>query len=401
MKRLWLPALSIGVIAAGFVIWYLSPTEHAARLKSMDIRALIVYTARHPKDGEALLALARRMELQDHQEEAFNDYIQAGKLLPGNESAWIGAAHAAMHIGDATAAMQMAQKAAQAAPDSANAQIVLGDVYTEIGAWKPAQQSYRKATRLDGRNAIAWDALGQAALRREDLAEATQAANQAVRLDPHNGSFQLHLEYALRAEGDITGAQRAMAQALRCLPHNGDVLTAYGQLLADTAYTPQRQKQAEQELKQAATVMGASSAAYKPLYDLGQLCLSESRPADAAGAFRAALRDLPEDQAAVFGLSRALALQGETQEATAVLTRFRRESSYQLEVSHLQMRLGREPDRVDLLNQLARLYAEHGFQQEAVPLLQRSLTLNPHQPDLRRLLKTDLHNNSSSIHRSQ
>src|SRR5690348_3267723 len=111
-RRSWLAAGgAMTVLAVGLGGWYASPPGRAARLRGLDTPELMTYTAEHPQDAAVLVVLAERMEHQDHQTEALNDYLQAARAQPEAVSAWLGAARTALRLGDGETALKASQQA--------------------------------------------------------------------------------------------------------------------------------------------------------------------------------------------------------------------------------------------------------------------------------------------------
>jgi tetratricopeptide (TPR) repeat protein len=97
---------------------------------------------------------------------------------------------------------------------SAQAGVVLGDVYAARGDTAPAEQAYRAAIRLDSTQASAWSALGDISLGRGDTAGAIDAYTRASRRDTLNLLLAIKLGTAYGETGNYVRAEAALSTML-------------------------------------------------------------------------------------------------------------------------------------------------------------------------------------------
>ena len=104
----------------------------------------------------------------------------------------------------------MAQKAVEAAPDSATARIALSYAQQARFDLEGARASLEKAVQLDPKNALAWARLAELQASFGELKKALKAAKKAVALEPES-----------RTDPDRAGV---------CLPDAGQDETGQGRL---------------------------------------------------------------------------------------------------------------------------------------------------------------------------
>jgi tetratricopeptide (TPR) repeat protein len=347
---------------------------------------LVSYTVKYPKDTPALMELANRMEKQGMHGEAYNDFRLVTVADPTQVAAWLGMARTAIAQKNPTAARDAALKVAEVAANDATAMTTAGSVLLTIGDTEAAQRLLIQATTADPNFASAWDARAQVHLARKALAEAVTAGENATRLDPKMATYWLHLATARRLSADDKGAKEAIAEALRLAPDDGKILLEQGILLAQTGTTPEEKQRAETALKAAIQKGNSAEEQAEVLRRLGKLYIEERRYAEAEAILEQALRTIPSDTTTLYALSRALTLRGKVVEATQLQKRFAERTTLAREMSHLEMRLKREPNRAELYTRLGELYAKMGDNLRARAAWSKSLELQPEQPSLKKRL---------------
>ena len=110
---------------------------------------------------------------------------------------------------------EFAQRAVAAAPDLAEARMVLARVYGWKYEYGKAVEGLREAVRLDPGNSHAWDGLSWALAYEQppEAAEAEKAAREAIRLQPSLTPAQYHLGRALLLQGRYEEASKAFERA--------------------------------------------------------------------------------------------------------------------------------------------------------------------------------------------
>lgn len=349
----------LALLACAGIALGLSPWGTGWRLRHMDTSALSVHVAHVPGDAAAQEEWAQRLEAQGLDDGAMAVYVQAARTRPGQAQDWRKAAQIALRRGDGEQAQRFATEAVRAQPNDALAHLTQADVQERAGAWVLARQSYRMAVDLDSHSLSAWRGLAQTSLETKDFAAAAQAASKAIGLAPGDAQSWLLRGRALRLDGRETQALPVLNAARRLAPNDASVLLECGLLYLQNGSQDALQE-AEQMFRQAQVLSAGSSNAYQPTYQLGMAYLAQTRYADAEAQLQAALRLRPNEEAVLFGLMRAYSFQGKHAQAQAVERRFEQARGNSLAISQLQMRLGREPNRVDLLSRLAALYKATG-----------------------------------------
>src|SRR2546421_6592964 len=97
-------------------------------------------------------------------------------------------------------ALEVSQKAVQAAPDSATAIIALSYAQQARFDLEGARASLEKAVKLDPANALAWARLAELQLSFGELKKALRAAQRAVALEPDLARTQTVLGFAYLQE---------------------------------------------------------------------------------------------------------------------------------------------------------------------------------------------------------
>ena len=108
----------------------------------------------------------------------------------------------------------MAQKAVEAAPDSATARIALSYAQQARFDLEGARASLEKAVQLDPQNALAWARLAELQASFGELKKALKAAQKAVALEPNLARTQTVLGYAYLTQVKTKQAREAFEKAI-------------------------------------------------------------------------------------------------------------------------------------------------------------------------------------------
>lgn len=392
-------SLLSGVIAG--VVWWNHPAYQERRLSGTDTATLMEKAVLTPDSEPVLYELAKRMEEKGGWEEAEKYYVRAGQGKPERARGWVQASRMAERRNDPVQAVEYAREGTRRKSGAAEAFLRLGDVYRRLGAWDRSLEALKEAQRLDPENAQVWDSLAMTCLDRKLFSDAEKASRTAIRLQPSKAEYYLRLSSALRQMNRLADAEAATETALQLSPDLPEALTERGMILTLAARSPEDHQKAEGFFRKAIQSLAGDAKSYTPTFQLGQLLLSQRRFNAAEEQFRRALQIRPGDTAAGFALSRTLRFLGRQEEAQNLLLKFQRESDYRQTARELNMRLTREPDRVDLANSLGELHSKHGDLSSALVAWQRSLKINPDQPSIRRRIEAaqrQLSNNFSEHH---
>jgi tetratricopeptide (TPR) repeat protein len=115
---------------------------------------------------------------------------------------------------DKDKALQVAQQAVGAAPDSATAQIALSYAQQARFDLEGARASLEKAVKLDPQNALAWARLAELQSSFGELKKALKAAQKAVALAPDLARTQTVLGFAYLQQVKTKPAKEAFAKAI-------------------------------------------------------------------------------------------------------------------------------------------------------------------------------------------
>lgn len=119
--------------------------------------------------------------------------------------------------GDAIAQMLAAEKLA---PESAEVQFRLGDVYQGAKRYPEAEKAYLKAISLAPKNPLAYNNLAwMLTVSGGDPKRAVEFATKAVELSPRSSPLLDTLGWAQRAAGDLNAAQASLKRAIESEPN--------------------------------------------------------------------------------------------------------------------------------------------------------------------------------------
>ncbi|HJW51007.1 MAG TPA: tetratricopeptide repeat protein, partial [Burkholderiaceae bacterium] len=198
--------LGIALAATGKRDEALKALEKASQLTPKDPAALRAIGRMHMESGElnkALVAFDRGLERQP---QFIPVMLDRGELL------------ARMNRTDeAIAQMSAAEKLA---PDSAEVQFRLADVYQGAKRYPEAERAYLKAISLAPKNPLAYNNLAwMMVVSNGDAKKAVELANKAVELSPKSSPLYDTLGWAQRAAGSLTDAQGTLKRAIELEPN--------------------------------------------------------------------------------------------------------------------------------------------------------------------------------------
>jgi tetratricopeptide (TPR) repeat protein len=195
---------------------------------------------------------------------------------------------------------------------------------------------------------------GLVKLRMDDSSGARMAWETALENDPSHIPSRLALSQLLLDQGDIEGAQSSVVPVVREEPVNLPALILFGHVLL-----------AQHDIGSAQVIANRAQAAAprSPLPDIlrGKIFLAQRDPGNALIAFQKAVLLDPESEEAVEGLARAYS-GGQV----------KREMLLNMEkIAHA------EPASATLLEISGRLFADHGWNEDAKRCLAAALQLDP------------------------
>ncbi len=189
-------------------------------------RALIEYkraVQAKPEWATAHYKLAKAYELHGDAVNAYREYARTGDLDLSNTDAQIKAGMLLLAAGEFEAARNRADLALTATPESAAANILLGNALAGLNQIDKAIKQIEQAISLDPSYAPAWTALGAVQFRAGTRAEAAAAFHKAVDLAPNSVDARLALANFQWASADPSAAERTLKSALTIDSNNSDV----------------------------------------------------------------------------------------------------------------------------------------------------------------------------------
>jgi cellulose synthase operon protein C len=281
------------------------------------------------------------------------------------------------------------QSAIQAYPGSVAARVELIDLHLRAGDTKAAMDAADAAQAALPNTPAILERLGQTQLRVGRPQQARITFGTYLKLQPDQVSALIGEADALLALNDAPGAQRYVQRALSVAPRSPEALLAgINMALHDNQPT--------QAAALARRLIEAQPDQARPHLLLAQVEQLRSRHADAMAAFRQALKLNPENAAAAAGLYRSMLLNGKRDEAKQLaqnwLARGVDDGQFGLpaaegaisvqawgEAEHIyRQMLVRQPNHAVVLNNLAFVLMRQG-KPGALGLAQQATKLSPTQ----------------------
>ena len=185
---------------------------------SSDLEAVTALTAAQrlqPAAPEAYVGLGNAYTRLTRYREADDAFARALALKSDSTEALLGRAVLHYYQGQYPLLVEAARQAAQAAPQSAAAQTLLGAALATTGDMEGGLRAAREAAKLEPENYWPHHVLGFILVREDKPAEALAEARAAVRLKPNDSGTQNLLAYVLNQLGQHEEALQAAQAALR------------------------------------------------------------------------------------------------------------------------------------------------------------------------------------------
>jgi tetratricopeptide (TPR) repeat protein len=151
-------------------------------------------------------------------DEAGSDLARALDLDPGNSHAHALRAIIAVTRNEKEDGLRLALRAVELGPTSSSALIALSYAQQAGFDLDGARESLRKAVRVQPADALAWARLAEMELSHGRLGKAVDAARQSVALDPELAHGQTILGFAFLTEVRISDSKQAFQTAIRLAP---------------------------------------------------------------------------------------------------------------------------------------------------------------------------------------
>jgi cytochrome c-type biogenesis protein CcmH/NrfG len=206
------------------------------------------------------------------------------------------------------------------------------------------------------------------------MAASLSAYEKAVQLAPARTDFYGGYASALSATGRFADAERLLRRRLEAAPEDARAHFQLALALLGSNATPERQRQAENELREALRLEPQATGVAGRL---GRLLTERGRCAEAIPLLERALKADPYNLPQLTALARAYRQTGRRQEAAAAQESLHELSAYLARVNALEDDLYVHPGDVRLHLQIAELYRRGGemekarFHQQTARMLQR------------------------------
>jgi tetratricopeptide (TPR) repeat protein len=228
------------------------------------------------------------------------------------------------------AALALAQMGVDRYPKDPQVHFGLGRVYESQGRQKEAEDEYLQALLLDPAARAPMGRLIASLIRRKEFDQARHLLDAALEKNPSSAPHYNWLGVVLQLQAQYDEAEKAFQKAIAIDSKNADYRAG-----------------------------------------LGALYLAKGNSPSAQESLKEALRIKPNFPLALYNMGIALAMQGKSSEAIPFFEQAGRAG----------------PPTVGLLNALAKAYQETGQTPKAIQALQRSLALQPSQPDQQKMLR--------------
>ncbi len=155
--------------------------------------------------------------------------LEAGRArFPGDARFASALSRLALLEGDGPKALRLARAAAQAAPNSVEGALALGDAARREGIAVEAEQAYQRAIDLAAGDARGWHGLGVVEAERDNLKRARALLDKAIALDPKRAETLSEAGTAATAAARYAEARASFERALALQPENYVAWTGLG-----------------------------------------------------------------------------------------------------------------------------------------------------------------------------
>jgi len=246
---------------------------------------------------------------------------------PSNPEALLGISLVAMASRQNDAAIRMAARAVQVAPQLGTAWVTLGQAMKAANRLVDAENSYRQALRLDGMNPLAHTGLGEISVIQNDGLAAIRHYEFAITKQPDMISAHLGKGHALCSLGRFEEAIECYETALRFRPRLPEAEFAIGYSLARMGNL----EEGETRLRRAISQRPDFAAAWM---NLGCLLREQGRDIYSEAALRRAIELRPD---MIFAWINLALLKRECQKPEEAVAALRK--AFELDPNHLETQI--------------------------------------------------------------
>jgi predicted TPR repeat methyltransferase len=273
----------------------------------------VIEDAMHQQNDDRQLAVqlhssARRLLLAGRLGEALPLLQRAAQAAPHSAEVAcdLGVAHLMLRQPDA--AVEPLQRAVAALPSYANLHNNLGVAYKSLGRFAEARYSYRRAIESDSAFAPAHNNLGEVMQALGQRAEARRCFERTLSLDPSLVQARLNLANLLMDNGELAEAAAQFGEVLASGANPSGAYTGIG-------HVRRIQGDHDGSLEAFRQAIAVNPALPEPHYNLGFTQLEFGDPSAALGHVREALRLKPDLAGGNALFSASLAAQGDLEGA--------------------------------------------------------------------------------------
>jgi len=309
-----------------------------------------------PSFAEARKQLAESYARSNDARRAFDEYIYAADLLPGDVQLQLTAGAYALAVRRPEHALVRADKALQQEPNNIQAHLLRGNALAGLSSFDDALKSIEEAIRLDPGQGTTFTQLGLVEFARGRRTEAETAFTRAVELAPRSVEAHLALGNFYWSLGKAPETEKAFRAALAIDSNNPIANRALAAFLVATG----KNRDAEPYL-----VHLAESGDPAAVFSLTDYYIASGRAKDAVARLESdskTLKDVPE---APQRLARAVAAAGDTVKAKALVEQV----------------LASNPTAVDTQLLKGELLLNEGRREEAFEAIRAAAVSNPDSAD--------------------
>jgi tetratricopeptide (TPR) repeat protein len=171
-----------------------------------------------PKSVEDWIELGSARSMLREDAEATAALQAAARLDPDNERLLLASARFHGERGDFVKALELAERAVEKYPASADAWNNKGYSLLRLTQFKDAIGALTTAVRLDPDKAAPWVNLGEAYLRTGEMGRSIAALDRALKLAPKAADARLYITQAFASTGQYAIAQKHLDELLQLVP---------------------------------------------------------------------------------------------------------------------------------------------------------------------------------------
>lgn len=249
-------------------------------------------------------------------------------------------------------------------PDYLPALLGVGKTSLATGIQGHALAAYERATRTAPQSADAWIGLGRAhRLTGVDYNKAIEAFKTAEKLAPQRTDYYDDYADALRKAVQWPAAEAILRKRIAGAPDDPLAHYLLGMVLLNNEPTPERQKQAEAETREALRLYPHNLLAN---IQLAQICLSHQRHLEAIDLLKDALQQNPYNRNALSLIARAYRQARQPDQAEKYSKQAEKLYADQQRLEVLESQEAKQILNPKIHEELSSLYARTGNQQKSI-----------------------------------